>query len=98
MLHELQNIDAPMQPITEEQDRTLRNWASKFGEKPGQQGKAFLQTEKGISENQVDYWWSRYQGNDGIPIALVERQIINCYHSTPDKYSATHSAIKPRHN
>lgn len=46
-----------MQPITEDQEWTLRRWASTVGKRPRKRDKAFLQVEKGLSEEQIDSWW-----------------------------------------
>jgi hypothetical protein len=51
-----------MHSITEDQEWTLRNWVLNVGEKPGQPEKAFLRTEKGLSEEQIDFWWNKTQG------------------------------------
>jgi hypothetical protein len=46
-----------MQPITEEQEWTLRRWASTVGKRPRKRDKAFLEAEKGLTEEQIDNWW-----------------------------------------
>lgn len=51
-----------MYSITEDQEWTLRNWVSTFGEKPGPKEKVFLLSEKGLTEDQIDSWWSKHQG------------------------------------
>jgi hypothetical protein len=56
-----------MQPITEDQEWTLRRWASTVGKRPRKKDKQFLLAEKGLSEEQIDSWWkdidsTRYQG------------------------------------
>jgi hypothetical protein len=48
---------ATMQPITEDQEWTLRRWASTVGKRPRKRDKAFLLAEKGLSEEQIDSWW-----------------------------------------
>lgn len=45
-----------MEPITEQQEWTLRNWVTTFGRRPGKLEKAFLQADKGLSEEQIDSW------------------------------------------
>ncbi|CZR59749.1 uncharacterized protein PAC_09643 [Phialocephala subalpina] len=44
-------------PITEEQESTLRRWASIVGRRPRKKDKAFLQAETGLGKNQVDEWF-----------------------------------------
>ena len=46
-----------MEPITEDQEWTLRRWASTQGRRPRKRDKAFLQAEKGLTEAQIDSWW-----------------------------------------
>jgi hypothetical protein len=48
---------ATMQPISVEQEYTLRRWASTVGKRPRKRDKAFLKAEKGLSEEQIDSWW-----------------------------------------
>ena len=52
-----------MQPITEEQEWTLRRWASTVGKRPRKRDKAFLQAEKGLTEEQIDTWWKVVDSN-----------------------------------
>ncbi|KAE9377907.1 hypothetical protein N431DRAFT_500648 [Stipitochalara longipes BDJ] len=46
-----------MQPITEDQEWTLRRWASTVGKRPRKKDMLFLKAEKGLSEAQIDSWW-----------------------------------------
>ncbi|KAF4636922.1 hypothetical protein G7Y89_g1153 [Cudoniella acicularis] len=47
-----------MEPITEDQEWTLRRWVSTKGNGPLQKSdKAFLTLEKGLSEEQIDSWF-----------------------------------------
>jgi hypothetical protein len=46
-----------MQPITEDQEWTLRRWATIIGKPPRKRDKQFLKAEKGLSEEQIDSWW-----------------------------------------
>lgn len=46
-----------MQPITEDQEWTLRRWASTVGKRPRKKDMLFLRAEKGLSEAQIDSWW-----------------------------------------
>lgn len=70
---------ATMQPITEEQEWTLRRWASTVGKRPRKRDKAFLKAEKGLSEEQIDSWWknidsTRQQGTTSqtlIPVRTL---------------------------
>ncbi|KAH7356595.1 hypothetical protein BKA65DRAFT_210420 [Rhexocercosporidium sp. MPI-PUGE-AT-0058] len=48
-------MDPP--PITEDQEWTLRRWASTVQKRPRKRDKAFLQAEKGLSGKQIDNWW-----------------------------------------
>ncbi|KAH6722436.1 hypothetical protein BKA61DRAFT_175728 [Leptodontidium sp. MPI-SDFR-AT-0119] len=48
-------MDPP--PITEDQESTLRRWASTVQKRPSKRDKAFLQAEKGLSGKQIDNWW-----------------------------------------
>ena len=48
---------AAMQPITEDQEWTLRRWASTVGKRPRKKDMLFLKAEKGLSEEQIDSWW-----------------------------------------
>jgi hypothetical protein len=52
-----------MQPITEEQEWTLRRWAHAMGRRPRKRDKAFLQADKGLTEEQIDTWWRGIDGN-----------------------------------
>lgn len=46
-------------PLTDEQEGILRRWASTIKKRPKKQEKAFLQEEKGLSENQIDTWFKQ---------------------------------------
>lgn len=61
-------MDSDLHPVTEDQDWTLRNWVSTFGEKPGPREKAFLLTEKGLTADQIDSWWKKHEGNENKTI------------------------------
>lgn len=51
-----------MEPITEAQEWTLRRWvATKGNRKPGKRDKAFLHAEKGLSGEQIDFWWENVE-------------------------------------
>lgn len=43
--------------ITEEQESTLRRWATIVGNRPRKKDKAFLQAETGLGKNQVEEWF-----------------------------------------
>jgi len=62
-----------MTPITEEQEWTLRRWASTVGKRPRKRDKAFLMAEKGLSEEQIDSWWK----NVDAPPAPSSKSILN---------------------
>jgi len=47
-----------MEPITEDQFQTLRRWAITVGKRPGGPVKQFMKLEKGLTEEQIDNWWS----------------------------------------
>ncbi|TAQ91539.1 hypothetical protein B7494_g174 [Chlorociboria aeruginascens] len=46
-----------MLPITEDQEWTLRRWAATVGKHPRKRDKAFLQIDKGLTEEQIDFWF-----------------------------------------
>jgi hypothetical protein len=48
-----------MQAITEDQEWTLRRWASTVGKRPQKRDKAFLEADKGLTAAQIDSWWRR---------------------------------------
>jgi hypothetical protein len=66
-----------MQPITEDQEWTLRRWASTVGKRPRKRDKAFLRAEKGLSEEQIDSWWKNIdstkqsQGTNTVPLLAI---------------------------
>ncbi|KUJ11957.1 uncharacterized protein LY89DRAFT_217216 [Mollisia scopiformis] len=47
-------------PITEEQESTLRRWVDSCGKRPGKRAKAFLQAETGLSKDQIDQWFENF--------------------------------------
>jgi hypothetical protein len=67
-------------PITEDQEWTLRRWASTVGERPRKRDKAFLKAEKGLSEEQIDSWWKNidiYNPINGECLFLLVRVFID---------------------
>ncbi|KAH8685707.1 hypothetical protein BGZ60DRAFT_522989 [Tricladium varicosporioides] len=60
-----------MEPITEDQELTLRRWVTAKGNGPPEESdKAFLVMEKGLSREQIDFWFqknisSNYSGSIG---------------------------------
>ncbi|KAG4417699.1 hypothetical protein IFR04_009138 [Cadophora malorum] len=46
-------------PITEDQESTLRRWASTVKTRPRKRDKAFLRADKGLSSKQIDHWWKK---------------------------------------
>jgi len=55
-----------MQPITEDQEWTLRRWASTVGKRPRKRDKAFLKADKGLSEEQIDSWWKNIDSSNAV--------------------------------
>jgi hypothetical protein len=68
-------MESNLHPITEDQEWTLRNWVSTFGARPGPRERAFLLTEKGLTEGQIDSWWNKNQGN--TLLLLYWRSFVN---------------------
>jgi len=52
-----------MDTITPAQECTLRNWVLTFQRRPGKLEKAFLQADKGLSEQQIDAWLEKEENN-----------------------------------
>lgn len=52
-----QSIIMQVAPITEEQELTLRRWATIVGNRPRKKDKAFLQAQTGLGKNQVEEWF-----------------------------------------
>jgi len=60
-----------MDPITQAQEWTLRNWVATFGRRPGKLEKAFLRADKGLSEQQIDAWLEKEESNTCKPYVLM---------------------------
>jgi hypothetical protein len=37
----------------------MLRWACSVGHRPGKRAKMFLQADRGLSEEQIDTWWSK---------------------------------------
>ena len=57
-------MNAQMLHITVEQEATLRRWASSFGKPRDQRDKDFLKAEKGLSEEQIDFWFKKFENGE----------------------------------
>jgi len=53
------------QPITPNQEWTLRNWVATFGRRPDKLERTFLQADKGLSESQIDTWLRNEENASG---------------------------------
>lgn len=59
------------EPITEDQESTLRRWASTVKTRPRKRDKAFLQADKGLSSKQIDRWWKKNDQSMGSGSRLL---------------------------
>lgn len=69
-----------MEPITEDQELTLRRWVTAKGNGPPEESdKAFLVMEKGLSGEQIDFWFKKHKStNRELNPRLPKFCKINC--------------------
>jgi hypothetical protein len=60
-----------MEPITQNQEWTLRNWIATFRRRPDKLEKTFLQADKGLSEDQIESWLAKEENSHGRSLEKV---------------------------